>query len=109
MVSYIERGQPLSYSESKELVTAKDEKSRQVMLHNWGFDIFADRTPFGIILDATDLIPEISTQCAQVGADLLYKAALHALTILWAEDHHLELPRTANAGILNRLILRTRL
>jgi cytidylate kinase len=82
MVSYLERGISISYAESKAIVLAKDQKSRDVMRLNWNFDLFFDRSPFNLVLDASQLIPEISIRAARRGANLLYRAALHGLSEL---------------------------
>lgn len=83
MVSYLERGLSISYDESKAIVLAKDKKSREVMRQNWNFDLFSDRSPFNLIIDASHLIPEASISAAHRGAHLLYRAALRGLEELY--------------------------
>jgi cytidylate kinase len=84
MVSYLERGRVISYDESEAIVLTKDQKSREVMQQNWNFDLFSDRSPFNLIIDASQLIPEVSIPAARRGARLLYRAALRGLDELLA-------------------------
>lgn len=83
MVSYLERGLSISYDESRAIVLAKDKKSREVMQQNWNFDLFSDRSPFNLIIDASHLIPEATIPAARRGAHLLYRAALRGLEELY--------------------------
>lgn len=78
-VSYLERGTPKTYDECRDIVIAKDAKSRDIFVANWGFDIYIERTPFNIVLDASSLIPRADLETAQQGAGALYQACLHAL------------------------------
>jgi cytidylate kinase len=78
-VSYLERGAPKSYRECRDIVIAKDAKSREIFMENWGFDIYTDRSPFNIVLDASSLIPHADLETAQQGARALYQACLHGL------------------------------
>jgi len=78
-VSYLERGTPKTYDECRDIVIAKDAKSREIFMANWGFDIYTDRSPFDIVLDASSLIPQADLKTAEQGARALYQACLHGL------------------------------
>lgn len=78
-VSYLERGTPKTYDECRDIVIAKDAKSREIFMANWGFDIYTDQSPFNIVLDASSLIPRADLATAQQGARSLYQACLHGL------------------------------
>jgi cytidylate kinase len=78
-VSYLERGDPKTHSECRDIVIAKDAKSREIFMANWGFDIYTDLSPFNIVLDASSLIPRADSATAQQGARALYQACLHCL------------------------------
>lgn len=78
-VSYLERGDPKTYDECRDIVLAKDAKSHGIFMSNWGFDIYTDRSPFNIVLDASPLIPSASLKAARRGATALYQACLHGL------------------------------
>jgi len=78
-VSYLERGTPKTYDECRDLIIGKDAKSREIFLANWGFDIYTDRSPFNIVLDASSLIPHADLETAQQGANSLYHACLYGL------------------------------
>lgn len=78
-VSYLERGTPKTYDECRDMVIAKDAKSREIFIANWGFDIYTDRSPFNLVLDASSLIPHADLGTAQQGAHVLYRACLHGL------------------------------
>lgn len=67
-VSYLERGESKTKSECERIMSSKDQKSREVFLANWGFDIFSDRVPFDIGIDCSRLIPAVSIEAARVGA-----------------------------------------
>ena len=78
-VSYLERGAPKTYDECRNIVIAKDAKSREIFMANWGFDIYTDRSPFNIVLDASSLIERSDVETANQGARTLYQACLHGL------------------------------
>lgn len=78
-VSYLERGTPKTYDECRDIVIAKDAKSHEIFMANWGFDIYTDRSPFNIVLDASSLIPRADLETAQHGARAIYQACLHGL------------------------------
>jgi cytidylate kinase len=78
-VSYLERGELKTSDECRDIVIAKDTKSREIFLANWGFDIYADRSTFNMVLDASSLIPSADLETAQRGAQALYQACLHGL------------------------------
>jgi cytidylate kinase len=78
-VSYLERGAPKTYDECRDIVIAKDAKSREIFMANWGFDIYTDRSPFNIVLDASSLIERSDLETARQGAHALYQACLHGL------------------------------
>lgn len=75
-VSYLQRGEPKSYNECRDIVLAKDAKSRDIFMSNWGFDIYADRSPFDLVLDASSLMPDADPALAVEGAGVLYQACL---------------------------------
>lgn len=79
VVSYVDRGRPMSYTHAEELVTAKDDTSRRIFKTIWGFDLFTDRSPFHIVLEASSLIPEMTVGAAHTGSDALFHAAVCAL------------------------------
>lgn len=67
-VSYLERGERKTTDECERIMLKKDRKSREVFLANWGFDIFSDRSPFDMGIDCSRLIPTVSIESAQAGA-----------------------------------------
>jgi cytidylate kinase len=78
-VSYLERGDPKTYDECRDIVISKDDKSRDIFMTNRGFDIYSDRSPFNIVLDASSLIPRADLESAYRGAHILHRAFLHGL------------------------------
>lgn len=78
-VSYLERSDPKSLRECRDIVIAKDTKSREIFMENWDFDIYTDRSPFNLVLDASSLIPHADLETAQQGARALHQACLHGL------------------------------
>ncbi len=77
--SYIERNHQKTTEECRKIITAKDQKSREVFLENWGFDIFTDRTPFDIGIDCSGLIPTVSPDAARSGAQLTFHCVVELL------------------------------
>ena len=81
-VSYLERGEPKTHDECRDIVIAKDAKSREIFMTNWGFDIYNDRSPFSIVLDASSLIPHADLETAYQGAHILHQAFLYGLKMV---------------------------
>jgi len=108
IVSYLERGMEISYDESKAILLAKDKKSREVMQQNWNFDLFSDRSPFNLIIDASQLIPEVSIPAARRGAHMLYRSALYGLDQLRTGQVHTELDSRDDPEGISALIVMVR-
>lgn len=108
-VSYLERGDPKTHDECRDIVIGKDAKSREIFMTNWGFDIYSDRSPFNIVLDASSLIPRANLETAYQGARILHEAFLHGLRKLNGSLAFPELsPPTNSRQPIEGLIVRVR-
>jgi cytidylate kinase len=108
-VSYVERDDPKSYGECRDMVIAKDAKSREIFMSNWGFDIYTDQSPFNIVLDASSLIPRADLETAKQGARTLHQAFLYGLRKVNGASAVPELSASIDSGeLIGALIVKLR-
>lgn len=69
----------LSLKQCGELVREKDESTRVNFIERHGFDLRADRGRYDLILDNSDLIPEPTRECADLGISKFSPVILDAV------------------------------
>ncbi len=69
-----------------DLVDEKDSLSRCRFVSRYGFDLFVDRGPFGLILDNSHLMTEPSVVCSQKGIEIFQRVLMACIRSVLDDD-----------------------